>query len=215
MAGTVTNDTDVMKLAFGHLKLVALLASNDLSPEAQAMRTTYRPTVDGVIYKHNWNCCIMRTTLAPIGGAEAAEMRETTDWQYLYKLPEDYLRLMPPGRKGGFETRPIPHQVEGDRVLTNEPPPFRIRYLGRKPEVYWSPPLVEVVALTLAVNNAHLIAQKTTLLQELKASLKDAWMQAKASEGQEGSQERPLADSYELARHGITVEDFGITYRGE
>lgn len=100
-------------------------------------------------------------------------------WDYQYTLPSDCLRVLPLRTDGDWNGDPIPYEVEGRKLLTDDEGPIDLIYIKRVGDgSLFEPLFVEVVAATLAVRAAMNITGKGSYLGKAKEALQTAEAQA-------------------------------------
>lgn len=192
----MTTETDIANMALDMLQESPISSFNDGRPVANWFKRNFAITRDGLLSEAEWNSCMKRDSLAADASAPAF------GWDHSYTLPSDCLRLVPLTVDGEAEGSPIPHTVEGGKVLTHENAPLKIRYIYRN-ENYtsWPAPLVETLAARLALKLSHRLTGKASFVQIAKDSQKDAFNRAWLVDAVEGTTARAADADYTEARY--------------
>lgn len=144
-----------------------LVSVDDTRPAALWLSRNYDQQRDYLLERINWKFAVTRAALAADAAAPAF------DWTYRYQLPADCLKLFQPTTDGAWMGKPIQYEVESGFILTDAPPPLRIRYMRRVTgEGEFSNGFCEVLALRLAMKMAHWMTGKATMTQTLAEMLK-------------------------------------------
>ncbi len=134
-----------------------------------------------------WTSVLKRSTLAQLD--ETPEFGYT----YAYQLPTDPFCLKVFRIN---ETTPgdISHQIEGSKLLCNEPS-VQIRYIGRVVETEdYDSLLRRAIVSRLASELAYAITGDKTLAASLESKYKQDLMECLAINGQQGSLDRTSSD---------------------
>ena len=103
--------------------------------------------------------------------AKLARLNETPafGWLYAYPRPTACLALIEVGTEGDE-----PYQLEGSRILSDQPSPLPVRYAADVEDAgLWPPMFVEVMAASLARRMCLRITERAGLLPELRAHYAD------------------------------------------
>jgi len=170
-------------VALGGTGRLAALDSSD--PQGEKALSVYDIARDGILSCHWWDFAMRRAQIAAEADAPVF------GWKYAYLLPDDCLRVyrlnQAPRERKAWE-------VEGGRLLSDEPGPIDLRYLARLEDesawpAFFTDAFVAELAsrLALAVANTNTIA--TAAAQTAQRRLADAkWQDAQ----QRGRLEREL-----------------------
>lgn len=149
----MSSDVDIVNRALqriGARRIGSL--SSDTSREAIEARTMYTMVRDAELRMNTWRFATERVILSATG--TSPEFGRT--FQYL--LPNDYIRKAPLDPT----LKPLPDDVlfEKDRILTDDPGPFYLRYTSNSvpPEKY-DPLFVEALSARLAMELAPILVQ--------------------------------------------------------
>lgn len=141
----------------------------DSSSRATIINENFDLWRDELLSKYPWGFAIKRTQLAKDADAPS--------WGYSnqYTLPADYLHLLE------IENDPR-YKIEGDKILTDEGGPLKIRYVYRVTSTgLFAPLFSEALAAHGAVEISERLTQSNTkkqiLIQELEAIIKQAFAQ--------------------------------------
>lgn len=172
---------DVANRALGLVGNERLMALDEASNAAGAVRAHMDAVSDAVLRSHPWNCAIRRALLAadatpPVFGFVAA-----------FTLPANPYCL----RVLGIGSATAPYkgawQIEGRKLLADAGGPLPVRYIARVDPVDWDAMLADVIAVRLAAAIAYQLTSsrdaEAQLLKQFEALLRDA----RSIDGQEGS----------------------------
>lgn len=171
----MTTDTDICNLALDILKESPISSIDDARPVAMWCKRNFSVSRDSLLVRADWNFALKRASLP------ADVTPPAFGWGVSYTLPADCLRLIPLTQCGNYEGRPIPHEVEDGKILTNANAPLKIRYVARV-EAYASYPAVFIEALAgyMAMKCAHWVTGKQgyqQIAQGLFAeAMRNAWL---------------------------------------
>lgn len=129
----------------------------DSVEKARVMKRLYDPVKASLLQRYPWSFAIKRTSLSPDVTAP--------DWGYTYQytLPTDYLAMYELKDDTGYN-------IESGKILTDEGPVLRIRYIRRATTETFSQPLFsEALATRLAWEACEKITQSTTKKDNLNA----------------------------------------------
>ena len=189
MAITKVNICNQALVFLGEKTIISL---DDETRQGELCSTFFATTRESMLRLHPWNFAIKRKMLT----------QDTTnplwEWDKQYILPSDYLRII--------NTYPLrmDYVVEGNRILSNESE-VGIKYIFNNTDyTSWSPNFAQLVAARLAIQLAHTITDKSSLLQQATAWYKETEKQAKGIESQEGSPEQINSDTLIDARYRMT-----------
>ncbi len=131
-------------------------------------------------------------------------------WSYAYTLPAGWARVIPPTRYGARYGEPIPHEIVGNKLLTNEPAPLRVVLVmdrSANPGV-WDDLMTEMVRCTLALGMANKFTGKSKFVELASQLLAQATAKAEEIDAYEGTPEP--AETFDIIRvRGIDADSFG------
>lgn len=183
----------ICNLALTKLGETRIRALTEDSANARACNSCYDLILDQELRAHPWNFAVKRTTLAP------SSVEPESDYDYAFPLPSDYLRLLPPARRGldwkieNHEGRPA--------ILTNDGDSLEIRYIARitDPTVYDSL-FVKAFSLALADHLCEAITQSNTKKADIRNDKRDALREARRMNAFEKTSDEPAEDPWLTAR---------------
>jgi hypothetical protein len=162
-------------------------------PYSLWLNRNFTPTVERLIRSYNWNFA-----------REFAELSEdasapTHEWDHRYKLPDNWLRVLPP-REGGYrDGRPLDYEIAGQYIYVNWTAPLKLRGLVMVPEPgRWDALFAAVVQYDMALGMAHKFTGKVSYLDRLARLRADAITLAESVEAFEG--ELPPIDDFDIIR---------------
>jgi len=150
----------------------------------------FEPVRDAVLRTYPWNAAIRRASLPALTEAPA--------WGYACQFqlpdgpfPEACLRLLAIDGEAEFDAR---YKIEGRRVLTNEPAPLNILYIGRIDDPSQLDPMLhDVIATRLAADLSYSLTASAALGQSLMDIYQAKLAEARSTDAQEGSADRLFA----------------------
>lgn len=190
------SEVAVYNMALDMLEEGPVTAPSEDSRAARLLSRNYAQTRDEVLRAHPWNFALTRTKLPALAEAPAF------GWLRAFQLPSDCLRVLPIVRDGGFEARPIAHEIEGSQVLTDEPAPLAIRYIrsvsdpGRFDALF-----ARALAARLAVYVGHVITGKQSYIERVGRIYSETLAEARRIDSLEGTAATPLGEDWIEARY--------------
>lgn len=142
--------------------------------QARLAKNLYQPTVDAVLRRHTWNCCVKRVQLAPESTAPAF------DFSNQFLLPSDWLRTLQVGEYGDE----IEYKTEGRCILANTDV-LPLRYIARVAEDKWDAALIDIVTHAMAARMAFPVTKSTSQQQIMEAKYQQEFAFARAVDGQD------------------------------
>ena len=174
-----TSVSDICNIALTQIGQARIVNIADASERAILCNLNYEKSRDAVLRRHTWSCATARVALAQV-----AETLATSDWDYQYQLPSDYLRMidMPDAPAATWE-------ISGDRLLTGESAVV-IRYIKRLIDpTKFDSVLVQALSLHLAGKIAYKLTKSRQLVELMGKELLATLIRARGiskSEGTEG-----------------------------
>ncbi|MCP4108324.1 MAG: hypothetical protein GY749_22740 [Desulfobacteraceae bacterium] len=177
---------DICNMALDMLIEAPITSLNDNDPNARRFKRNFDQWRDMFLSSHPWNFATKRVSI-PADSTGPAH-----GWDYRYLLPGECLRFLPLRMSGEFEGNIIPHEIEGQYILTDESPPLKARYIWRN-EAYgsWSPEAINAFAGLLAAKVAMAITGKNSVLQTAETNADNLLGAAKRLDGMQSHTERP------------------------
>lgn len=179
---TVHTRVSVINLALDIIAEMPLQTGEENNPYARWMSRNFDHVVEVALRAHVWQFAKQHFQLS----ADVSPTNNTR-WDYVYSFPANALRLIPPRYQGYRDGRPVPHEVSGNKIYTNQEAPFYTTFVMRVLEPgTWDPLFAEVIAASLAMRGAHKFTRKTTFLQiaqQMHAEALDTAMTTNALEG--------------------------------
>lgn len=182
MSGTVHTAVELANLALSHLKEAPIRDFDYSSVASRWFRNNYAAHRDAYLAMHDWDFATALVRLP------AEVEKPPFRWLNQYRKPADCLRLPQQcvdGKPGG---RLIPFEVVGNRILTDQAPPFPLRYIKRVTREAEFPPLfVQGFALFLASGCAHVITGKNSRAEALREAALEAFDRAGTFDAAQGT----------------------------
>jgi hypothetical protein len=171
--------------------------------------------------ERNWSHAV-RTTLRSYPWNFAKELRSLSQdavdpehtWSKRYQLPPNWVRVLPFRRNGDRVGRPIPHEVVGNYIYTDESAPLRVPLIMDKSEEVssWDPLFTEIIRCKLALGMANKFTSKNKFIELASQMLTTAQQQAEQIETFEGSAEP--AEQFDILRVRGGEYDFHDGFAG-
>lgn len=121
----MTSVIDICNAALGRVGASRISDLNLQTKEAKACKAAYPEARDATLVLHHWSVARRRRELAAVSpGPEWG-------WKYKYLLPSDCLHEFPITENGEEEGTELKAVREGRYLLTDAPPPLRLRYIAR------------------------------------------------------------------------------------
>ncbi len=151
----------------------------DENKAARLCNQRWPTTRDAVLRAHPWNCAMSQAELA------AGTTSPIWKWDYRYRLPEDFLRIV---HVVNAEENFIDHwEVQGGLILCNEQAPLYISYVRREtnPQKY-DALLVETLSARMAAVLAYPLTGSSSLGQNFWEVYRDKMLEARGVDAREG-----------------------------
>ena len=196
MTPTVITAVEVANLALDMVKEATITSMEENRAAARWMNRNFVPVRNYSLNTQIWKFAMKRAELAADPEPPAFE------WKHRYRKPNDCFRVLPPRHNGSMDGRLIPHQVEGDFILTNEPAPLRVRYIRVVDNpAEWPAHFVDAVVTRLALGIAHTLTGKTSMIEILSTKHSQAMAMAASLDAAEGTHASQYATAYDDARY--------------
>ncbi|MCX2721839.1 hypothetical protein [Roseibium salinum] len=182
MSGTVNTSVEMANLALAHLKEAPIRDFDFSSVASRWFRNHYAAHRDAYLAMHDWDFATQLTRLP----AEAG--KPPFRWSYQYMKPADCLRIPQQSVNGEASGRIISFEVVGQRIMTDHPPPFPLRYVRRVTrEAEFAPLFVHGFSLFLAAGCAHVITGKNSRAEALRLAAREAFDRAGSLDARQGT----------------------------
>jgi len=178
-----TSKTDICNLALSRIGSKTVTTAEITAGSgvvAPHCNRHYEQTRDALLRSNNWGFASERATL----------VRGSTppfEYDYSYKLPEDFLLLRSiydSGEDDGVYRDQ--HAIEGKQILSNEDA-CQIKYVKDMTVKDFDPLFIEVLVLSLAVKLVMPLSQDRKLYAELRDELKGVMSKARVVDKQESN----------------------------
>lgn len=184
MAGTVNTKVDMANLALSHLKEPAIQDFDFSGVASRWFRNNYAAKLDAYLAMHDWDFAMALDNLAADTRSPAFR------WKYQYSLPSQCLRLPVQTETGDRNGRRVKFEVIGSKLMTDCPPPFRLRFVRRiATEAQFPPLFVHGFSCFLAAGLAHVLTGKNSLAQTMQQEAENALDVASTVDAQQGEPE--------------------------
>lgn len=189
------NSTDICNLALDILKEGPIGSIDDDRPTANWLRRNFEQSRDALLEETEWNFATKRVSLPQDADAPSF------GWDYSYTLPADCIRVIPLTCDGEDEGDPIPHSVEGGKILTDASGPLKVRYVYRSTDYARYPAtFIDALSARLATKMAHWLTGKSNYVTIAQGLYNDAMRRAWLSDAVQGTTPRAADDDWINAR---------------
>lgn len=187
--------TDICNLALDILKEGPIGSIDDARPTAEWLKRNFAQSRNALLEETEWNFAIKRVSLpADATGPDFG-------WSYSYTLPADCVRVIPLTANGEDEGDPIPHSVEGGKILTDRAAPLKLRYVFRTEDYARYPAtFIDALSARLATKMAHWLTGKSNYVTIAQGLYNDAMRRAWLSDAVQGTSPRAADDEWTNAR---------------
>lgn len=191
----MTTATDICNRALDILHEAPITSLDDDRPIGRWCKRNFATTRDALLEESEWNFALKRASLA----------KDATDpafgWDHAFTLPGDCIRLVPLTEDGEGEGRPIPHEIEAGKVLTDAASPLKVRYVYRNEDYDRYPATFQMaLAARLAMQMAHWITGKSSYVQIAEGMYRDAMSKAWLADAVQGTVPRAADSDWTDAR---------------
>jgi len=187
--------TDIANLALDILKEGPIGSIEDARPTARWLKRNFDISRDALLEETEWDFATRRVSLPADTDGPAF------GWDYSYTLPADSIRVIPLTVDGEEEGDPIPHSVEGGKVLTDAPPALKLIYVFRCEDYARYPAtFVDVLSARLATRMAHWLTGKSNYVTIAQGLYNDAMRRAWLSSAVQGTAPRAADNDWVNAR---------------
>jgi hypothetical protein len=189
--GSTVTVLQIYNLALMAIGAAPLVATTDVSVQADVVRAWYPFCRDSLLRSHPWNFAEKRTTLTPVVGTTP-----TMDYAYFFDLPSDCLKL----RKLSDEAVDSPYKVEGRRIACDDPS-ISILYTYRITDpTYFDPIFVDCLVAMLASKIAYPIRKDLSIEKTKELIFQAILSNAKAVDAQEGTADSTQSNDLLIVR---------------
>ncbi len=187
----VTSVTEIQNSALIKLGAERINSEDDSNLRARLVKEQYPKVRDSLLRSHPWKFARTRVALTPVSPTPDGFY----DFTYVFQLPADCLRVI--------DTNLCdidPWDIE-DRYFLANSTPVTIKYIKKVTNVTkFDDNFCEVLAWALAADIAFALTNQVTREQAAQKSYRDALMEARSFNAQQGSSKRVSADNFLNAR---------------
>lgn len=170
--------------------------TTETTSEALWFQRNYETCRDAELEKHPWRFAMKRDTLT--ADATAPEF----GWDYRYSKPTDFMRIGYLNYTGDFEGTPLPHEIEGDWILCDQSSSIYLVYVYRVTDPSKHLALFnKALAAQMAVDLAHWLTGKTSMVQVAAAKYDQALRDARRANALLSTPERAYDSDVIAARY--------------
>jgi len=133
---------------------------------ARLLNLHFDLTREGELTKHAWVFAILS---ASIPGADTGSGDCTLN--FVYELPADCLRPLPPTQNGEPDGMPVSWRQEAGLIYLDQPGPLALRYIANLTDPNdWDALFTEVLVAALAIKIAHPLTHKAGMIDIARAA---------------------------------------------
>lgn len=174
MTTTAVSICNSALIKIGEQRISAL---SDNNPRAILCNEQFTKLRDEVLIAHPWNFAVTRVALSAVADYDDP----LGEWAYQFTIPSDCLRIL----RGDDDERI--YVTENGYVLTDEST-FGIKYIKQETDYSkYTPLFLEALATRIAIDASYAIVQSNELGDRLKQSYKALLSEARGIDGQEGT----------------------------
>ncbi len=176
---------EIFNLALDLVKEPPVVSTDDPKATARFLTRNFDHTARTALRSYPWNCAKELVEIS----ADAA--KPAFKWAYAYTIPAGTLRILPITYNGFRFGTPVPHEIVGDKILTDKGAPLhvvRIKDIVDNPGL-WDDLLVEYVRCSLALGMANKFSSKSKYVELASQLLNAAKEQAETIDAYEGTPE--------------------------
>lgn len=182
--------TSICNRALQRLGAARILDITDDTRNGRSCNACYDAVRRSELRKHYWRFSLKRVTLAPLN-----ETDPLGEFNYIFQLPPDYLRVVKP--RDSF----LDWQIEGGKLFTNQGNVLKLRYVAdvTNPTLF-DALFAESLAKQMANAMCEEITQSNTKQAQIMAEYKDLISEAKRINAFETIPADPQTDDWLIAR---------------
>jgi hypothetical protein len=185
----VTSEVDIMNSALIKLGAERIVSADDANNRARLLKEQYPKRRDVILRSHPWKFAIKRASLALI----SPKPSNYDDYDSVFQLPADNMRVIEILNQSTY----LRWDTENNIYLLADASEITIRYIFRQTDVtQYDDNFCEVLAWDLAADIAYALTQSSAQVQMAAAGLKQAIMEARSFNGQQGSVKRVQAEEF-------------------
>jgi hypothetical protein len=159
----------VWNLALDHLSEMPMTSLSESTAYGRWLNRNSDHIRDLFMRTFPWNFGVSYDVLT-VDGTEPAFR-----WEYQYRLPDEWLRVLPPTYLGKRDGTPIPHEVVGEYIMCNVTPTLYLRTVQRRPDFQdWDALAVDAFALFLAYRMTYRFTGLSSHRDRMQAEFKDS-----------------------------------------
>jgi hypothetical protein len=184
----MTSTVEIANNALQKLGAEAISSLSDNSDRARAISRIYAQELRAELRAHPWNCAIKRVQLAALEDAPAFGPA------YQYQLPSDCVRIL-------TSVLVTDWQIEGRKLLTDDPGPLDLRYVYELTDPNeMDPLLIDAFSSRLAWKVATRVVDSNTMTAAARQMYMDTLGAARKANAFENISAEPPEDSWLTAR---------------
>lgn len=177
---------DICNMALDLLEEGIISSISENSAAARWFDRNFDISRDGLLEAYNWNFAIERQSIA----VDATP--PSWGWDHAYLIPSGALRVMLIRKGGEHNGAPIPHEIEGQYILTDEDTPLQVRCIMQQTDTTKFPSLfTEALAARMAIKQAHARTGKASVLDRAERVYSQMIKEALKSDAISGTPETP------------------------
>ena len=174
----------VYNLALDHIVETPLSSLTEDSPYQRWLTRNFSHLRDVLLRGYPWNFATQFNTLSEDSATPPFR------WAARYTLPPDWLRVLPPTYLGNRGGKPIPYEVVGNYLYTDQRTTLYVRTVQRVEDLdAWDTVAIDALALSVAIRMTYRFTGKDTHRDRLIEELKGVLAHAREIDTLEGSTE--------------------------
>lgn len=188
---------DICNMALDVLKEAPLTDyTTDNTSVSRWFVRNYATFRDAELEAHPWRFAMTRAT------ASADAAAPTFGWKYKYAKPAGLLRIVQMNSSGYFEYDPIPHELEGDWILTDQSSTIYLVYVQQITDPTKHTNLFnQALAAAMARALSHWLTGKANMVAIADAAYKEALARARRANALFSTPERAFDSDVINARY--------------
>ena len=196
---------DICNSALYKIGSTRISSLDEQNKRAIICKDIYSKIRDEVLRAHPWNFATKRIQLAQ----ETAS--PTFGYDYQYTLPSDCLRVLGVSYDSSLKTNNrILYKIEGNLLLSDETQIY-IEYIFKETNTTnYDPNFIEALSFRLAQELAYPIVQSSELTDRLRQNYREWIADARTFDGQEGSPQEQMDDTFIDSRYFGSYYDEGV-----
>lgn len=194
----MSSSTEICNSALIKLGQERISSLSESNKRARLCNEQYSKLRDSRLQSHYWNFAMARAQLSLVSGSPEF------GFDYRYQLPTDCLKAV------HLNDKTARFKVEENAYVHTNLVEAELLYVKKvTDESKYSPMFRELLAYDIAIDLCTALTQKRTLKQDLIAERKEFLRDVRSADGQEGTNDQLMADTWLESRWGDPTGDYG------